>query len=127
MKIRLGASLAVAAFVLCGAEAQAGLGGLAGLGSSPCADGDTQANFSACNTHVRATYKLVYDTVLEKRFHVCYQTVQETVMTPVTKTCYRDEYKTCYKPCQQTEYKTVQARISAETAKATAVTNMLSH
>ncbi len=50
-----------------------------------------------CTCQMKTSYKLVYDTVLEKRWTTCYQTVQETVMKQVCRTCYRDECKTCYK------------------------------
>ena len=61
----------------------------------------------ACQQQCKTCYKLVYDTVLEKRWHTCYQTVQETVMKQVCKTCYREECRTCYKTCYETCYKTV--------------------
>ena len=76
MRIRLGAYLAVSALALFGAAtATAGLGGLGAAGDCPSACGDPQVNFSACNNATKASCKMVYDTVMEKRFHVCYQTV----------------------------------------------------
>jgi len=36
---------------------------------------DAQCCFNACQQQTRTCYKLVWDTVTEKRFHVCHQTV----------------------------------------------------
>ena len=55
---------------------------------NPCSD--AQCCFTECQQQGRSRYKLVFDTSLEKRWHTYYQTVQETVMKPVTKTVYRD-------------------------------------
>jgi hypothetical protein len=97
MRNRL-AALAVTALVLVGAaQARAGLGGLAGGCNCAPATGEVQTSVAACDTQLRPSYKVVYDSVQEKRTKVCYETVKETVMKPVTKTCFRDECKTCYK------------------------------
>ena len=89
----------------------AGLGGLIGACDCASAKGDPQVNFSACENQTQPSFKLVYDTVKEKRFQICYESVRETVMKPVTRTCYRDECKTCYKPVKCTEYRTIQETI----------------
>jgi len=54
------------------------------------------AVYSACQQQNRVCYKLVYDTVMEKRWHTSYKTVCETVNKQVTKTCYRERMP---KPC----------------------------
>src|SRR5262245_3578649 len=98
MRMRLGAPLLVALVGLaiqvqsaaashCGAATYSSC-------SQPCCD--AQCCFPTCQAQCKTCYKLVYDTVLEKRWHTCYKTVSETVMKPVCKTCYRDECKTCY-------------------------------
>ena len=40
---------------------------------------DAQSCFSPCQEQNKVVYKLVYDTVQEKRWHTTYKTVQETV------------------------------------------------
>jgi hypothetical protein len=107
MRIRVVAPL-LAALVAATATAQAGDCGAAKYASAAGpvhGDHNCFTNYKACN---RTCYKLVYDTVVEKRWHTCYQTVEETVMKPVCKTCYREECKTCYKTVYDTHYKTVQ-------------------
>src|SRR5881227_1242771 len=110
MRMRLGVPLLAAVAGLLGAvqPAAASHCGAATYAScsQPCCE--AQTGFTSCQSQCHTCYKLVYDTVLEKRWHTCYQTVQETVMKQVCKTCYREECKTCYKPCNQTCYKTVQ-------------------
>jgi hypothetical protein len=97
MRMRLGVPLLAAMVGLLGASqyAAAAFCGAAKYAScgEPCCD--AQCCFPACQQQTRTCYKLVYDTVLEKRWHTCCQTVQETVMKPVCKTCYREECKTC--------------------------------
>ncbi|HEX4592109.1 MAG TPA: hypothetical protein VH120_19405, partial [Gemmataceae bacterium] len=80
MRMRLGAPLAVAVAGLLWAAAPAHA---AFLGATkyaccpqPCCD--AQSCFGSCQQQCRTRYQLVYDTVLEKRFHTCYQTVTET-------------------------------------------------
>src|SRR4029077_9637137 len=98
MRIRFAAPLVLALLAQFGAaEAKAGLGGICGWGCTPKAAGDCQVNFATCDSQVKPTYKLVYDTVKEKRFKVCHETVKETVMKPVQKTRCREEEQTCYK------------------------------
>jgi len=41
---------------------------------TPCCD--AQCCFGAAQQNSRVCYKLVYDTVQEKRWHTCYKTVQ---------------------------------------------------
>src|SRR4051794_34739230 len=59
---------------------------------------DAQCCYSACQQQNRVCYKLVHDTVYEKRWHTSYKTVCETVNQQVTKTCYKNECRTEYKP-----------------------------
>src|SRR5215472_4458523 len=109
MRMRLGAPLLAVLVGLLGAvqhAAASDCGSAKYSSCSPCCD--AQCCFTACQQQCRTCYKLVWDTVLEKRWHTCYRTVQETVMKPVCKTCYREECKTCYKTCYETVYKTVQ-------------------
>src|SRR5438128_151020 len=40
-------------------------------------------SYPAYKMRTRTKYQLVYDTVVEKRWHTCYQTVEETQMKPV--------------------------------------------
>src|SRR4029077_10936495 len=62
---------------------------------------DAQCCFSSNQEQNKVVYKLVYDTVTEKRWHTTYKTVQETVNKQVTKTCYKDECKTMYRQVQK--------------------------
>jgi hypothetical protein len=66
---------------------------------------ECQTSFTCQQGCARTCYKLVYDTVMEKRWQTCYRTVCETVPKMVCKTCYRDECKTVCKPCTTIEYK----------------------
>src|SRR5437763_13052529 len=113
MRMRLGAPLLAAVVGLLGAVQLAAAGDCGATryasGTQPCCD--AQCCFTSCQQQCKTCYKLVYDTLLEKRWHPFYQNVQETVMKPVTKTCYREECKPCYKPCYETCYKTVQQTI----------------
>src|SRR5438552_532910 len=76
---------------------------------NPC---DAQCCFNAAQQQTRTTYRLVWDCVLEKRFHVCHQTVCETIMKPVCRTCYRNEQRTCYRQCQETAWKVEQMKVT---------------
>src|SRR5947209_8004669 len=110
MRMRMGVPMLVALVGLLG-TVQAARASHCGAGkydccSQPCCE--AQSCFSSCQTQCQPCYKLVYDTVLEKRWHTCYQNVTETVMKPVCKTCYREECKTCYKTVKETCYHTVQ-------------------
>src|SRR5271165_2430575 len=108
MRMRLAAPLLVGLVGLCAVNSASA--SHCGAGSYGCTDQptcDAQCCFPAQCQQTRTVYKLVWDNVLEKRWHTCYQTVPETVMKQVTKTCYRDEVKTCYKTVHETCWKTV--------------------
>lgn len=62
---------------------------------------------SFCDNY-RPTYKLVWDSHLEKRYVTCYKTVSEQSSKTICKTCYKDEVKTIYKPCRETIVRTVE-------------------
>src|SRR5262245_45831546 len=110
MRMRLGAPLVVALVALFGAtqSASAQHCGAATYGCCPQPSCDAQCCFSSAQNPNRTCYKLVYDTVLEKRWQTCYKTVNETVMQQVQKTCYRNECRTEYRTQQCTVMKTVQ-------------------
>src|SRR5438270_4624621 len=78
-------------------------------GGHPC---DAQCCFNAAQQQTRTSYRLVWDNVLEKRFHVCHQTVCERSMKPVCKTCVRIEQRTCYNECQETAWRTEQMNVT---------------
>ena len=88
MTIRWGASLAftLALALADGSSVRAGHCGAAKYSGEcdPCSD--AQVSFTSCQNGCKPSYKLVYDTVTEKRFHVCHQTVCDTVMKPVSRT-----------------------------------------
>src|SRR5205807_2051819 len=105
MRIRLAAPLLAAAALFGGIRsAAASHCGADGYGCCPEPCCDAQSCFPTCQQECKPSYKLVWDTVMEKRWHTCYHTVHETVMKPVCKTCYREECKTCYKTCHETCY-----------------------
>src|SRR6478752_5787896 len=87
MRMRLGATLLVAMASLLTAGSQARATHCGASGFSNCCDSscDAQCSYSSCAQQNRVCYKLVYDTVVEKRWHTCYKNVCETVMKPVTK------------------------------------------
>src|ERR1700682_509083 len=99
MRMRLEAPLLIALAALIGSVQPASAAHCGAAKYTSCCEptSDAQCCFTSCQQQCKTCYKLVYDTVLEKRWHTCYQNVQETVMKPVTKTCYREEAKTCYK------------------------------
>src|SRR5579872_5062913 len=110
MRTRLAVPLLVA---LAGLYSSAGTAVAANCGAGtygccPQPTCDAQCCFPAISNLLRPRYQLVYDTVMEKRWHTCYQTVQETVQKQVCRTCYKEECKTCYKNCTETCYKTEQ-------------------
>src|SRR5688572_24951977 len=113
MRMRLGALLLMASASLLAQvqSASASHCGAAKYGScsSPCSD--AQTCFTSCQQQCKPTYKIVYDNVIEKRWHTTYKTVHETVMKPVKKTCYREECRTEMKTCHETCYKTVQQEV----------------
>src|SRR5215210_7155258 len=102
MRMRKGAPLlfALAAMLGLAQAASAGPLGLHRFSVMRNTDCDAQCCYSSCQQQNRVCYKLVYDTVEEKRWHTCYKTVCETVNKQVTKVCYRDECKTMYRNCQ---------------------------
>ncbi|MSQ96505.1 MAG: hypothetical protein EXR98_18410 [Gemmataceae bacterium] len=110
MKIRKGAPLLFALAVLLGVAqaASASYCGAARFSILRKADCDAQCCYSTCQQQNRVCYKLVYDTVEQKRWHTCYQTVRETVNKQVTRTCYKEECKTMHRACHVTKYKDVQ-------------------
>ena len=85
MRMRLGAPLLVALVGLLGAAQSATAANCGCASYSSCAEPccDSQCCFTACQQQFKTRYKLVWDTCLEKRWHTCYQTSQETVMKPV--------------------------------------------
>src|SRR5438552_6203064 len=107
MRIRLLAPVLVVALVAAH-EARAAHCGAAGYGSCSQPVGEAQCSYSACQAESATSYRLVYDTVVEKRWHTTYQTVHETVMKPVTRTVYRDECRTECRPCYESCYRTVE-------------------
>src|SRR5207244_968431 len=114
MRIRKGVPLLVALVGLFAANQVAtathcGAGRFSGCADTSC---DAQCCYSACQQQNRVCYKLVYDTVEEKRWHTTYKTVCETVNKQVTKTCYRDECKTVCRPVTKTCYKEVQCTVN---------------
>src|SRR5262249_50722040 len=113
MRMKLGAPLVVAAAGLFWAAPPAmaaHCGSTLFQPKNACCD--AQSCFNACQQGTRASYKLVWDTVTEKRFHVCHQTVCETVMKPVCKTCYRSEQRTGYRHQAFVEYPTHQRALT---------------
>jgi len=101
MRMRLGVPLLAAVAGLLGAVHPAAAANCGACSYSGCAQPtcDAQCCFTSCQQECKPKYKLVYDNVLETRWHTCYQTQQECVMKPVCKTCYREECRTCMKPC----------------------------
>ena len=110
MRMRLGVPLLAALVGLLGAVRPAAAGHCGADRYNCCAEPccDAQCCFTSCQQECRTCYKLVYDTVLEKRWHTCYQTVNETVCKPVCKTCYKTVQETCIKNVQETCYRDVQ-------------------
>src|SRR4051812_40461091 len=110
MRTRLATPLLVALAGLIGSAGTAAAAncGAGSYGCCPQPTCDAQCCFPAATCSLKPRYQLVHDTVMEKRWHTCYQTVQETVNKQVTKTCYREECRTCYKNVQETCYRTVE-------------------
>src|SRR5262249_34218785 len=96
MRMRMGAPLLVALCSLFGAVQYASAQTCGAARYSGCCPPscDAQTCFSSNCGESRPSYRLVYDNVMEKRWHTCYKTVCETVNKTVTKTCYREECKT---------------------------------
>ena len=78
MRMRLGAPLLVALVGLFGAAGSAAASHCGAATYSCCEQPccDAQCCFSSCQQQCRTCYKLVYDTVLEKRWQTCYKQVQ---------------------------------------------------
>jgi len=110
MKLRLGVPIVAALVGLLGFTPAASASHVGAGNFSSCCNpcDDAQGVFSSACRLFKPRYQLVFDTVLEKRWHTTYQTVNETVLKDVKKTCYREETRTCYKPCTETVCKTVQ-------------------
>src|ERR1700755_1019083 len=102
MRIRKGAPWLIALLATVAAS-QTASAHLPGAKRFACGDncGDASSSF-ANQAQTRVAYKLVYDTVMEKRWHTVYKTVSETVNTQVTKTVYKEESSTQYRPCYRT-------------------------
>src|SRR4051812_3094356 len=113
MRMRLGAPLvaAVVGLVWAAGTASAANVGAATYQASPSPAGDAQTSFAAANANCATSYRLVWDSVTEKRFQTTYQTVQETVMQPVQRTGYRTEQRTEMRPCTETVYQNVQKTV----------------
>src|ERR1700680_1721095 len=109
MRMRMGAPLVVALVSLLAATGSASAShcGACGFSIFQKPSCDAQCCFSANQEQNKVVYKLVYDTVTEKRWHTTYKTVQETVNKQVTKTCYREECKTMYRSVPKQCYKDV--------------------
>jgi hypothetical protein len=106
MRMRSGVLLVAVAGLLSSATlARADHCGAAGYSCTSQPVSECQTSFTCQQGCGRTCYKLVYDTVLEKKWQTCYKTVCETVPKMVCKTCYREECKTVCKPCYVTEYK----------------------
>src|SRR5262249_41382693 len=107
MRLHKGAPLLLALAVLLGASQTAFAQRCGFFRFSSCSDacGDAQNCYSSCQQQNRVCYKLVYDTVEEKRWHTCYKTVCEVVNKEVTR-C-REECRTMYRDCHVTKYKNV--------------------
>ncbi len=106
MKMRKGAPLLFALATLLSAVPVASAS-TCGAVSYACCDGcgDAQNCFSVCQQQNRVCYRLVYDNVMEKRWHTCYKT--ECYTNQVTKTCFREECQTRFRECHVTRYKDV--------------------
>jgi hypothetical protein len=105
MIMRKGAPLLFALAALLGAAQTASASHCGFFRFSSCSDPccDVQNCYSSCQQQNRVCYKVVYDTVEEKRWHTCYKTVCEMCTKQVTR-C-REECKTMYKECQVTKYR----------------------
>jgi hypothetical protein len=115
MRMRVGALLAAVTGLVAQAQlATAGHGGAANYSSCPQPVASAHVSFPACQQQLQPGYRLVYDNVMETRWHTTYQTVQETVMKQVCKTCYREEPRTTYKTCYETCYKDVTCPVTRQ-------------
>src|SRR5262249_38046892 len=91
MRTRLGPSRAVAAVAVRWGSppAQAGYFGATKYSGASQSAAASQTSFVASQTEAQPGYHVVYDNAVEKRYHTVYQDTCETVMKPVTRTCYR--------------------------------------
>ncbi len=119
MRMRKGAPLlfALAALLGLAQAASASTCGAARFSIFRKANCDAQSCYSSCQQQNRVCYKLVYDTVEEKRWHTTYQTVRETVNKAVTRTCFKEECKTMYRECRVTKYKNVMEECTRQVSK----------
>jgi len=103
MKLRMGALLWLS--VICtlasvqSTRASGPFCGAGSYGSNPCCD--AQSCYPSCQQQNRICYKLVWDTVTEKRWHTCYKPVQETITKQVCKTVWKEECKTLQRQVQK--------------------------
>ena len=110
MMIRKGAPwLAALAILGAGSAAFAGHFGTTKYSAAGGGCCDAQSNFGAGQG--ASGQQVVYDSVVEKRYHTSYQTTTETVMKPVATTTYSCEQRTCYKTVNETAYKQVQETV----------------
>ena len=72
--------------------------GAVSYGSNPCCD--AQSCYPSCQQQNRVCYKLVWDTVTEKRWHTCYKPLQETITKQVCRTVWKEECKTLQRQVQ---------------------------
>src|SRR5260370_33963259 len=100
MRMRLGAPLLAAVVSLLGAVQYAAAGHCGrekhSSSSQPCCD--AQSCFTPRQQQCRTTYKLVWDSSLEKRRHTRHQTFQETVPKNADKTFYPGDCRTAANP-----------------------------
>src|SRR5215472_98275 len=113
MRTRLGTSLAVAAVAVLWASppARAGYFGATKYTGTPQPVSESQTNFAAGQAGCQPGYQVVYDNVVEKRYHTVYQdsceTVRETADKQVTETVCRPVCETVMKECRTTVCKPV--------------------
>src|SRR5205823_3441868 len=110
MFIRKGAPWVAACAILgVGSVAFAGYFGATKYSAAGGGCCDAQSNFAAGQGP--SGQQVVYDNVVEKRYHTSYQTTTETVLKPVTTTTYTCEQRTSYKTVNETAYKQVQETV----------------
>jgi hypothetical protein len=105
--MRKGAPLLFALAALLGAAQAASASHCGFFRFSSCRDAccDAQNGFSSSQQQNRVCYKLVYDTVEQKRWHTCYKTVTEMCPKQVTRTCFKEVAETRYRDCHVTKYR----------------------
>src|SRR5437763_1326919 len=103
MRLRLVAPLLVAwVAIVAATQARAAYCGAASYGCCNQPVAEAQCSYPACQAQSATSYRLVYDTVVEKRWHTTYKTVHETVLKSVTKTVCKEECRTTMRPCYET-------------------------